>query len=83
MLKLTENQIRQLIRQILMEKIDPDKYDRQGGRMANHPGASLDPGSTVGDNPAGDWRKYDLGQADTGDEHDVLDEVEEPEDEEE
>lgn len=73
MLRLTENQIRQLIKHILLEEIDTEKIRRQG---------SSEPGQTKGENPAGDWRHADLGIADTGDEHDVLDELEEMEEEE-
>jgi len=90
MLKLTENQIRLLIRNILMEKIDPDKYNKQGGGMSNHPGSSLAPGETLGTNPSGDWRQADTGEGDFGDElgegddaddEDSLDEVDEDEEE--
>ena len=73
MLKLTENQIRLLIRHMLLEKIDTEKIRRQG---------SSEPGQTKGTNPAGDWRHDDLGIDDFGD-HDVLDEMEESEEEEE
>ena len=81
MLKLTENQIRLLIRSILMEKIDPDKYNKQGGGMSNHPGQSLAPGETLGTNPSGDWRQADTGQADFADGEDMLDEIDEDEEE--
>tara|TARA_B100000941_G_C28378258_1_gene485900 strand:- start:482 stop:724 length:243 start_codon:yes stop_codon:yes gene_type:complete len=80
MIKLTENQLRALIRQVLSEAIDPDKIDKQGGGMSNHPGQTLGPGETVGENPAGDWTHYDLGKDDFGD-HDALDEMDEEEEE--
>ena len=64
MLKLTENQIRQLIRQILAEKIDPEKIRRQGGDFAGKQGAGMAPGETLGTNPAEDWTQYDTGAGD-------------------
>lgn len=84
MLKLTENQIRSLIRQILIEKIDSEKINKAGGGMRNHPGQNLDPGDQLGS--GGDWWEEDRGIADFGDEPDALDELdelEEMEDEEE
>ena len=84
MLKLTENQIRSLIRQVLIEKIDADKIRKQGGGMRNHPGQDLDPGDQLGS--GGEWWEEDRGIADFGDAPDSLDELdelEEMEDEEE
>ena len=81
MLKLTENQIRSLIRQVLLEKIDAEKINKAGGGMRNHPGQNLDPGDQLG--TGGGWWEEDKGIADYGDEHDSLDEMEEMEDEEE
>ena len=65
MLRLTENQLRHLIRQILAEKIDAEKIRRQG---------SPEPGQTLGSNPAEDWTHYDTGASDTGSDDDSLDE---------
>ncbi len=73
MLKLTENQLRQLIKHILLEEIDTEKIRRQG---------SSEPGQTLGTNPAGDWTHYDTGHSDTGEDDDALDELEEVEEEE-
>ena len=77
MLKLTENQIRELIRQVLREVTDPDKIDRLGGRMKNHPGQNLEPGEQLG--TGGDWWEEDRGIAGYGDEPASLDEMEEEE----
>tara|TARA_Y100001936_G_C15759810_1_gene500603 strand:- start:410 stop:646 length:237 start_codon:yes stop_codon:yes gene_type:complete len=77
MLRLTENQIRQLIRQVLKEVTDPEKIDRLGGGMKNHPGQNLAPGEQLG--TGGDWWEEDMGIADYGDEPDSLDEMEEEE----
>ena len=82
MLKLTENQIRQLIRQILIEKIDPEKIRKQGGGFAQQQGHDMGPGETLGTNPAGDWTHYDTGKSDFGD-ADSLDEDDAGEEEEE
>ena len=84
MLKLTENQIRSLIRQVLIEKMDAEKIRKQGCGMRNHPGQDLDPGDQLG--TGGDWWEEDKGMASYGDEPDSLDELdelEEMEDEEE
>ena len=72
MLRLTENQIRLLIRHMLLKKIDPEKIRRQG---------SAEPGQTKGTNPAGDWRHHDMGIEDFAAGEDHLDEAEEEEEE--
>ena len=70
---------------MLIEITDPEKIDRAGGGMANHPGQSLAKGQTLG--TGGQWYEEDMGKGGFGDDGsdglDELDELDEMEDEEE